>query len=179
MLKSDRITYNLFYNNFNMKNKKIAIFAIWYLLGWLVASLYVTKNGKTLQEDLKKVELSKEDELKVLFTHFCDTHTNFLQDLKTRVLTDSTKKYINDKKQDLINVVEEYKKHWDELVVELKEKWKEYLNEAKSKLEQLYSDKKDQIDELKEQAPDKIEEIKNSLESKFNDWQDKIKKMHK
>jgi hypothetical protein len=45
-----------------------------------------------------------------MLDNFVATHTNLLEDLKSQVITDKNKEIFNEKKEELLNVVEIYKK---------------------------------------------------------------------
>jgi len=45
-----------------------------------------------------------------MLNNFIDTHSNLLEDLKTHVLTEKNKKIFNDKKDELLEIVDVYKK---------------------------------------------------------------------
>jgi hypothetical protein len=45
-----------------------------------------------------------------MLNNFIKTHSNLLEDLKTHVLTEKNKKIYNEKKEELLGIVDSYKK---------------------------------------------------------------------
>ena len=157
-----------------MSKKNIFLLAAWYVAGWIISSLYNKKKPGDLKKELKK---SKKDwDFRVMLEDFIDTHANMLDDLKKHVLTKENKKFYNEKKEELLDIVDIYKKQWLELADELRVKWKGFLVEASDGLEKLYNEKKDEIDNLKEVAPEKAKELRNELKEVFEEVKEQIKK---
>jgi undecaprenyl pyrophosphate synthase len=135
-----------------MSKKNIFLLAAWYVAGGLIASLYGKKKPWELQKDLEKSRKEGEGDFKVVLDNFIDTHANLIEKLKKEVLTDKNKELFNSKKDELLKVVDVYKKQWEELVDELKTKWKGFLVEASDNLEKLYDEKVEQIEQIKEET---------------------------
>ena len=159
-----------------MSKKNIFLLAAWYVAGWIISSLYNKKKPSELKKDLQKSKKEWEGEFKVMVDNFMDTHSNLIKDLKSHVMTDDNKKLFNEKKDDLLKVVDTYKIQGLELADELKAKWKDFIVEASDSLEKLYEEKKDEIDLLKDSAPEKMEELKNSAKDVYDDIKEKVKK---
>mgnify|MGYP004001321055 CR=1 FL=1 len=143
-----------------MSKKNIFILAAWYVAGWIISALYNKKKPEELKKDLTKSRKSWEWDFKVMLNNFVDTHENLLDDLKNNILSDKNKKLFTEKKDELLNVVDVYKKQWEELVEDLKVKWKDFIVEASDNLSKLYEEKKDEIEELKGKAKEVVEEVK-------------------
>ena len=159
-----------------MSKKNIFLLAAWYVAGWIISSLYNKKKPSELKKDLEKSKNKWEGEFKVMFDNFVATHSNLLKDLKSHVMTDDNKKLFNEKKEDLLKVVDTYKIQGLELADELKVKWKDFIVEASDSLEKLYEEKKEEIDALKDIAPEKLEELKDSAKDVYKEVKEKIKK---
>ena len=159
-----------------MSKKNIFLLAAWYIAGWFIASLYGKKKPGELQKDLEKSRKEGEGDLKVVIDNFIDTHSNLIEKLKKQVLTKENKELFNSKKEEVLNIVEVYKKQWTELVEELKAKWKDFLVEASDNLEKMYEEKVEEIEQLKEVAPEKAKALKEDLKETFEEVKEKIKK---
>jgi len=157
-----------------MSKKNLFILAVWYIAGWIVSSFYNKKKPSELKKDLEKSRKEWEGDFKVILNNFIDTHINFIEDLKSHIMTEKNKKIFNEKKDELLALVDIYKKQWLELTEELKIKGKEFFTEASEKLEHLYEEKKEQIDFLKEEAPIKINEIKEDLKEVYSEIKSKV-----
>ena len=127
----------LLINYKNMFGKKILLLAAGYIIGWAVATLYWEKKGKKVREDLDEVKGDSEKTKKLVLANFIETHKNFLDNLKERILTDENKDLFNQKIDEAKKLVKAYKKDWEALLEELKEKGEEYAETAKEKLEDM------------------------------------------
>lgn len=159
-----------------MSKKNLFILAAWYIAGWIVSSFYNKKKPEELKKDLEKSRKSWEGDFKVILNNFIETHTNLIEDLKTHIMTEKNKQIFNEKKDELLALVDVYKKQWLELTEELKVKGKEFFTEASEKLENLYEEKKEQIDALKEEAPIKANEIKENIKEVYEEVKSKVTK---
>ncbi len=159
-----------------MSKKNWFLLATWYIAGWIIWALYNKKKPTQLKKELENSRKEGEWDFKVMLNNFIDTHSNLLEDLKTHVLTEKNKKIFNDKKDELLEIVDVYKKQWLELTDELKTKWKVFLTEASEKLENLYEEKKEEIEELKKVAPEKAKKIKEDLKEVAKTAVDEVKK---
>jgi len=159
-----------------MFGKKIFLLAAGYLAGGLIATLYGEKKGKKVREDLEDTKWDNKKTQKIMINNFIDTHKNFLDDLKERILTDENKEVFYKKVDEAKDLIKDYKKEWEKLVEELKERGSDYLETSKQKLEDLYESKKWDLEELKAKAPAKMEEVKNKLSEKFDEVKEKITK---
>ena len=158
-----------------MSKKNIFLLAAWYIAGGIISSLYNKKRPEELKKDLEKSRKKWEWDFSVMLENFIETQWNLLEDLKSHVMTKKNKKLFNEKKAELLKLVDIYKKEWLGLVEELKVKWKDYLEEASDNLEKLYEEKKDEIDSLKEVAPSKAKELKANLKQTFEEIKKKVK----
>jgi len=158
-----------------MSKKNIFLLAAWYVAGWIVATLFSKKKPGELKKELKKSREEWEGDFKVMVDNFIDTHSNLIEELKKQVLTDKNKEVFEERKKDLLKVVDVYKKEWLKIVDELKSKWKEYLVEASDSLEKLYEEKKGEIESLKESAPEKAKELAGELKETFKEMKKEVK----
>jgi len=159
-----------------MSKKNIFLLAAWYVAWGIVSALYNKKKPVELKKDLEKSRKSWDGDFKVMLNNFIDTHENLISDLKDYVLTDKNKKIYKEKKDELLLVVDTYKKQWQELAEELKVKWKEFVVEASDTLEKLYEEKKEEIEEIKKVAPEKVKELKEKAKEVVEEVKKEIKK---
>jgi hypothetical protein len=82
--------------------------------------MFNKKKPDQLKKDLEKSRKEGEGDFKVMLENFIDTHSNLIEELKKQVLTDKNKELFKEKKEELLNIVEVYKKQGLELVDELK-----------------------------------------------------------
>jgi hypothetical protein len=158
-----------------MSKKNIFLLAAGYIAWWLIASLYSKKNPLELKKEMEESKNQWEWEFKVILNNFIETHENLLNELKNQISTDKNKDLYNQKKEELLKIIDSYKVQWMELLEELKIKWKDFISEASVKLEKLYDEKRIEIESLKDIAPWKIQEIKDNLKSTFDELKSKIK----
>ena len=158
-----------------MSKKNMFLLAVGYVAGWLAAAFYNKRKPEELQKDLKKSRKNWDGDFKVLFHNFIETHENMLDDLKSHVLTDENIAKFNEKKEELLTVVDSYKQQWQDLADELKTKWKDFLVEASDNLNKLYEEKKDEIDQIKKVAPEKAHELKEDAKELAKGTVDKLK----
>ncbi len=159
-----------------MFGKKFLIAAAAYIGGTVVATIFSSKKGEKVRADLEKAKEKWEGTKEILIANFIDTHKNFLEDLKSRVLTEENKDFVYKKIDEAKELVKEYKKEGEKKIEELKEKGEEYIDSAKADLEELYENKKADLEELQKSAPEKIEKTKEKLIAKFDEVKEKIKK---
>ena len=159
-----------------MFGKKILIAAAAYIGGTIVATVFSSKKGEKVRADLEKAKEKWEGTKEILIANFIDTHKNFLEDLKSRVLTEENKDFVYKKIDEAKELVKEYKKEGEKKIEELKEKGEEYIDSAKADLEELYENKKADLEELQKSAPEKIEKTKEKLIAKFDEVKDRITK---
>ena len=159
-----------------MSKKNIFLLAAWYVAGWFIASLYSKKKPGELKKELEQSRKEGEGDFKVLIDNFIDTHTVLIDKLKKEVLTDKNKELFNEKKEEVLKIVDVYKKQWTELVEELKTKWADFITEASDNLEKMYEEKIEEIEQLKEVAPEKAKELKDDLKETFDEVKEKITK---
>lgn len=158
-----------------MFNKKFLSLLTWYVLGWLVASIYSKKNSWDLEKELKKTHKSWEWELTVLLNNFIETHKNLLDSIKKEPFYKNNKKIFIAKKAEFLKSAGEYKIEWKELINELKLKGKDYASETYKKLEKLYESKKEELESFKDTAPEKVSVLKNRLLASYEETKEKIK----
>lgn len=159
-----------------MFGKKFLIAAVAYISGTIVGSIFSSKKGEKVRADLEKAREKGKGTKEILVTNFIDTHKNFLEDLKSKVLTDENKDFVSKKIDEAKDLVKEYKNQWEKLIEELKEKGEKYVDTAKADLEKLYESKKIDLEELQKSAPEKMEKAKEKLITKFDEVKDKITK---
>lgn len=157
-----------------MINKKLLLLAGWYILWGLVASKYNKKSPEDLDGDLKTARVEWKKDFDVYLDTFIETHKNLLDNFKTEIFSEKNKNLFNEKKAELLSLVDDYKIKWEELLWELKVKWSDYSVEIKDKLEVLYKTKLVELEKMKDEAPAKIEEIKNKLWDSFESFKKDI-----
>lgn len=158
-----------------MSKKNIFLLAAWYIAWGVISSLYSKKKSEDLKKELDKSD-TKEGDFKVMFDNFIDTHQNLLEDLKSNVMTEKNKELLNEKKEELLEVIDLYKVKWEELIDELKFKWKDFIVEASDTLEKVYNEKKEEINQLKEVAPAKAKKIANDIRDAIDEAKQNSKK---
>ena len=159
-----------------MFGKKFLIAAAAYIGGTVVATMFNSKKGEKVREDLEKAKEKGEGTKEILIANFIDTHKNFLEDLKSKILTEENKEFVYKKIDEAKELVKGYKKEGEKMVEELKEKGENYIDIAKKDLEELYEKKKSNLEELQKKAPEKIEKTKEKLIAKFDEVKEKITK---
>lgn len=157
-------------------NKKILLLATWYVLWWVVSSLYGKKRPSDLKKELAKAREDWKNDFWVFFDNFVNIHKNLYEDIKKSAIVEENKELLKDKKAQLLEVVDAYKIEWKAIVDELKVKWMDFVEDASLKLEQVYEEKIAQIDELKWVAPEKASELKSKLKENFSKIKSNIEK---
>lgn len=158
--------------------KKLFYLAMGYLAWNAVSSLYWTKKWKELKKDMKKASTSKHDPKMVLLENFIETHKNFFTDLKDMVESEESKQFFEDKKDDILWLIERYREDSEWMIEELKWKWKKYIGEVSLKLEEFYKEKKREWEEYLTSAWAKEElwHFKEKLGQVYEELKAKIKK---
>lgn len=158
-----------------MSKKWLFTLFAWYIAWSVVASVFSKKKWTEVQKQLEKVKGSKEDTFKILLNNFIDTHKNLLDSVKEEVLTEENKALFNEKKDQLVTLIDDYKKEGEKLLSELKNEWWDVVKVGKQKIKALYEEKKDKIDELIWDAPEIADELKSKLVESFEDFKNKLK----
>lgn len=153
------------------KNKKLLTLAVWYVIWWLVASVYNKKNPWELEKQIKKTK-KPESKLNVLLDSFIETHKNLLESVKKEPL-------YKDSKKEILKIYDSYKDQAVSLLNELKVNWKAYISKATKKLDDLYQEKKTEIDSLKNIEPEKVKELKDKLLASYEEFKEKMKSVKK
>lgn len=157
-------------------NKKLLILLGAYA-SWVVAALlYNKKNPSEIKSELESARNSWEKDIKVLFNNFIEIHKNLLEGLKTRLLTEENKNLFHQKKDEFLQLSEEYRKKWQEIFEEYKLKGQDYAQEWLEKLEEFYQEKLKDLDMIKENAPDKMQQTKKKLIAYFEDFKNRLTK---
>ena len=158
-----------------MLNKKLIVLASAYIAWVFVWILHNKKNPSDLKKELNNSKESK-DEYKVLFDNFVEVHKDLIESLKTKTMTPENIEFINQKKDLLINVLNDYKTEAETILSEFREKGSDYVNTSLKKLEKSYKEKLNELDKIKTDYPEKVEEIKEKLITYFDEIQNKLKK---
>ena len=141
-----------------------------YVAGSVVSGLF-SKDWAKLR---KKVELAKskwQDTKKVILDHFIDTQKSALDSLKTQALTEENVEKFNEKKSELLAVVDDYKKQWEKMLKDLDKNGEDYISEAQTKLEKLYKEKTTQIKSIKWED---VQAVGDKLLTAFEKFKKKI-----
>lgn len=157
-------------------NKKLLVLLGIYASWVITTLLYNKKNPSEINKEIEMARKSWEKDIKVLFNNFIEIHQNLLESLKTKLLTDENKKYFNEKKDEFLVLVENYKIKAEKIFEEYKVLGKDYAEEWLVKLEKFYKEKLEELDNLKEKAPEKVEEVKKKLLTHFEEVKKKMKK---
>ena len=157
-------------------NKKLLVLLWVYASGVAAALLYNKKTPSQIKEEIETAKSSGDKDIKVLFNNFIEIHQNLLDTLKTRLLTDENKELFNEKKDEFLNLAQDFKVKGESLVQEYRVKWKDYASEWVEKLEKFYNEKLYELEDLKKKTPEKIEEVKWKLLAYFEEVKAKITK---
>jgi len=127
---------------------------------------------------MKKALISKHDPKMVLLENFIETHKNFFNDLKDLVESEESKQYFEDKKNDILWLIERYREDSEWMILELKWKWKKYIEEVSLKLEEFYKEKKREWEEYLSStwAKEELGHFKEKLGQVYEELKAKIKK---
>ena len=158
--------------------KKLFYLAMGYLAWNAVSSLYWTKKWVQLKKDMKKATNDKHDPKMVLLENFVETHKNSFTDLKDMLESEENKKFFEDKKDDILWLIERYKEDSEWMILELKWKWKKYIQEVSLKLEEFYKEKKKEGEEYLTStwAKEELWYFKERLGQVYEELKAKIKK---
>lgn len=157
--------------------KTLLLLGAAYFAWVAVSSLYQKKNKETLSNELEANKASKVDQFKVLLSNFVDIHDDVFSDVKEKTLTEENVAFLNEKKAELLEVVESYKEKGDEYLKEAKEKGFDYKDESLANLNKLYIEKKAELDELVKKSPELVSEYKEKLVDYLEDLSKKINKI--
>lgn len=156
-----------------MWNKKW-IFILWYMIWVVVAMLFNKKNSKQLKN--KFIEKNK-TELDIILDNFIEIHKNIFISLNEKINSPETKQFFESKKNEFLELLNEYKEKWYEILKQYKEKWEDYVKEWIEELEKFYKEKiQDLEDNLKDKTSDDIlNEIKKELKTMVEDFKKYLK----
>ncbi len=153
-------------------NKKLLVL-LWVYASWVAAALlYNKKNPKEIESEIVKAKKSWDDSIKVLFNNFIEIHKNLFNSL----FSTENKALLLKKKEELLQLAEDYKEKAEDIFEEYKGKWKDYAEEWIEKLEKFYNQKLEDLEELKDTAPEKVEQTKKKLIAYIDDLKSKLKK---
>ena len=155
---------------------KLLMLAAGYVAWSVVSSLFSKDKWDKLRKKIDTAKLKWEDTHKIVLDHFIETQKSALDSLKSQALTDENVSKFNEKKSELLKVVDDYKKQWEKMLKELDKNWEEYMSEAQAKLEKLYQEKTTQIKSIKWED---VQEVWKKLLAKFEDFKAKINKVQK
>ncbi|MDD3302542.1 MAG: hypothetical protein PHN31_03225 [Candidatus Gracilibacteria bacterium] len=160
--------------------KKLAYLVMGYLAGSTVSSLYSSKKGKDLKKDIKKAKDEGSDVAKKVFIdNFIETQKSFFQDLKSVLESDDSKKYINSKKDEVLNLIDKYKDDSELLIQDLKSKGKVYAGKTLEKLEEFYKEKKKEGEQFLKSIGGEKDDVcvfKDKLSEVYEELKAKLKK---
>lgn len=157
-------------------NKKLLVL-LWVYASWVAAALlYNKKSPSEIKTELVEANKTWEKSFKVLLNNFIEIHQNLLEEFKTRILTEENKELFNEKKDELISILSDFKVKAEKIFEEYKVSWKWYATEWLEKLEKFYNEKIDELEDLKDKAPKKVDEVKSKIINHYNDVKSKLKK---
>lgn len=137
-----------------------------YTLWLAVALLQNKKSPSKIKEELNNTE--DKDIFLVIYNNFIEIHKNLFESIKKSLITKENKDLFNEKKELLLNTLDEYNKKAKDIFEEYKEKWADYKDEWIEKLEDFYKNSKNKIDDIdlnkgKEKFLSYIEDLKSKL----------------
>lgn len=132
-----------------MKKRICALF-VGYLAWSFIGSIFSKKNSSELKSQANVCKTDWWCPNKVFFNNFIETQKDFLNTLKTKLLSNENKTFLEEKKEEVNSVIEEYKTKWEKLFAELKLKWEKYLKEIKENIEEKKDDFKDESSLIKD-----------------------------
>jgi DNA repair exonuclease SbcCD ATPase subunit len=155
-------------------NKKL-LTLLWAYVWWIViATIYNKKKPSDIEKELEVAKTSWDWSFKVLLDNFIEIHENFFENIKNEVWTPKNKKYLSSKRDELYDILSDYKEDWEKLLKELEIKWKWFTSESLKKLEKIYEERVKELEKFKNHAPEKFEEFKEKLKSYFEELKKKI-----
>ncbi len=150
---------------------KLLMLAAGYVAWSVVSSLFSKDKWDKLRKKMDAAKKKWEDTHGVILDHFIETQKSALDSLKSQALTDENVSKFNEKKKDLLKVVDDYKKQWEKMLKDLDKNGEDYISEAQEKLEKLYQEKTSQIKDIKWED---VQAVWKKLLAKFEDFKAKI-----
>lgn len=158
-------------------NKKLLLLLWGYTAGIVAALLYNKKNPSEITSELQTAQDAWQDKTKVFFDNFIEIHKNLLESLKTNIFTQENKVLFEKKKEEFLQIADDYSKKAEGVFEEYRQKWKNYTQEGIEKLEIFYTDALEKLDDIKDKTPERIEQVKKKLTSYFEEIRSKLKKI--
>ncbi|MCT4616695.1 MAG: hypothetical protein N4A38_00625 [Candidatus Gracilibacteria bacterium] len=163
-----------------MKKKNLFLLGLGYFGGVTVASLYSKDRGPKLKEDLEVAHNSDDKSIcKVLFRNFIDIHREVYEDTKDVIINEENIALYNQKKEEFLTLLDDYKAKGEEELSKLKDLGETYSKEALKKAEEYYEEKLAEINEFKGEIPELVEEYREKLVKYLKQLHKKIKKFEK
>jgi len=143
---------------------------LWGYVVWnIVNSLYNDTKWKELKKEIKQANKDWYDSKRLIVDNFIETHSNLLKWLKKDILTEENIAYFNDKKDEAIKIVDEYKKKWEEVLSDLKWKGTDFVGSKKDDISDLYDEGKKTFEKAKIKTPKQVKKLKDKLMAKVED----------
>jgi len=124
-----------------MKKRICALF-LGYLAWSFIGSIFSKKNSSELKEQAKECKMWWKCNHKIYVDNFIETQKELLNTLKTKLLSNENKTFLEEKKEEVNKVIEEYKEKWEKLFAELKVKWEKYIKDIKENINDENNDLK-------------------------------------
>lgn len=131
--------------------KGLCTLVIWYITWSFIASIFAKKNSIELKEKANDCTMWWKCNKKIYIENFLDTQKDFFKYIKEKYFTDENKVFLDEKKQEVNNVIEEYKTKGEQLFADLKLRWEKFIKDIKENVEK----RKDKKDELVENSIEK------------------------
>jgi len=155
-----------------MSIKWILTLAAWYVAWSIISSVFSKKTPSVVKKELDKAKDSKEETISVLFNNFLETQKNFFEKAKEEIKSEDKKALIEEKKEKIISLFDEYKNEAIVFVRDLTSSDEEKVALSKTKIDKIYSEKKEKIIKITKDLP----EIKDNILESFKDLKNKFKK---
>ncbi len=143
-----------------------------YVAGSVVSSLFSKDKWDKLRKKVESAKSKWEDTKKIILDHFIDTQKSALDSLKWQALSEENVSKFNEKKADLLKVVDDYKKQGEKMLKDLDKNGEDYIAEAQTKLEKLYQEKTSQIKDIKWED---VQAVGKKLLASFEGFKKKLK----
>jgi len=155
---------------------KLFLLAAGYVAGSVVSSLFSQDKWDKLRKKMQSAKAQWKDTKKIVLDYFIDTQKSALESLKSQALTETNVSKFNEKKSDLLAVVDDYKKQGEAMLADLDTNGSDYIKTAQTKLEALYQQKVAQIKDIKWED---VEKIGQSLLKSFENLKKSLTKKNK
>jgi hypothetical protein len=124
--------------------RKILALIAGYLAWSLVMTMFTKKSSIELKEQAKECKLWWKCEKTVFIKNFIETQKDFYNHIREKYFTDENKVFMEQKKEEVNKVIEEYRTKWEQLFADLKAKWEKFVMDVKENMDK----KKEKIEDV-------------------------------